>query len=507
MEVARPANPPLREALARIDAASIVVAACNLLFAAGWARLHGPVLRWLWRTFTGEGYRLNLGLLLAAVVLLGQGALRDLRGASMRGLLARRPALRIAPLALATASATGYLLVERLLDIDILSAALFGLGTWGAIGLYVSPARFRRGLVAALLLVAVLPFGEQANTYLGFAARAATARAVAGILDALHLVTLRAETILFLENGVAHVDVPCSGVRSLWIGAVFFLAATVVERRRADARWALAGAALLAALLAANVARVTAIVLLAVVLGQHALASIAHAPLGVVGFAAACAIALLLLRGARPIFACETSPPAVVHAPRALPIALAAGAWLLAALYVARPPSPPLPPLSLRFPPSVTTTALALTPAEADLFSRFAGGAADKRRVELGPHRGTLLVAWSRSFRAHHPPEICLAGAGFHVDSLDEVRLAGAPVRLASLDGGARTALYWYQSPSGITADLLSRIAAGITGREQGWAQVTLLLEEPPAWVVAEGAPLLHLVREAVAAALPGGPR
>src|SRR5207244_267239 len=182
-------------------------------------------------------------------------------------------------------------------------------GSYGLLGLYLPPARWRRALPAALLLVGVLPFGDQADTWLGFATRVATAHGAAGVLAALHVAALPAHTIILVENGVAHVDVPCSGVRGLWIGLLFFVGATLVERRALGLRWAAAGALYAALLLAANVARVATVVLLGLVAERRALGDVLHAPVGVLGFASASAIALLLLRCVPPVATGDPDPP------------------------------------------------------------------------------------------------------------------------------------------------------------------------------------------------------
>ena len=45
--------------------------------------------------------------------------------------------------------------------------------------------------------------------------------------------------IIVLENGVAQVDVPCSGLKSLGTGTLFLLAATSMEDRKLGGRWLL----------------------------------------------------------------------------------------------------------------------------------------------------------------------------------------------------------------------------------------------------------------------------
>jgi exosortase O len=105
-------------------------------------------------------------------------------------------------------------------DINTLSATLFGLATYGLLGLWLEPQRWRRGLPAALLLVGVLPFGEHLQTFVGYPVRILTAALVQKGLAAAGAHSVGMETILVFENGVSQVDIPCSGVKSLWTGPV-----------------------------------------------------------------------------------------------------------------------------------------------------------------------------------------------------------------------------------------------------------------------------------------------
>src|SRR5262249_13380101 len=128
-------------------------------------------------------------------------------------------------------------------------------------------------------------------------------------------------------------------------------------------------------------------------------------------------------------------------------------------------------------PASLDTRPLPLTVAETDLFRRW-GGAADKRRFRSGDREGSLLAVFSRSWRAHHAPEVCLAGSGVRVEAPRDLALdRDVVIRVASADGGRRTAVYWFQSPSRTTADLASRIWDEIAGRERRWVQISLLVD------------------------------
>lgn len=461
---------------------------------AAWLLLHAPALAWVGRHFARSP--LHAGIVLVAAALLLRGA----SFATFRGALDRRPPP--AAVALLAASAVAFTACERRLGTTTVSALLLGLGAYGLVGLHLDPARFRRALPGALLLVALLPFGEQVDTYFGFAARALTARVVASLLAALGHPAMPVETLLVLENGVAHVDVPCSGARSLWTGLLFFLAATSVLGRGPGLRWLLAGLAHLALLLVENLVRVAAITLLAVALHAPHLAEIVHAPIGILGFALACAATLAVLRRFVPA---PAPLPAPASAADRRPLAPALAAALLALALLRAPPAAHAavaPSFHLDLGPEIAASPLPLTVAEEDLFRRF-GGSADKRAFRMGALSGSLLAVKSRSFRAHHPPEICLASSGVRIEDLRAVSLGqGADVRVASADGGRRTAIYWFQSPTRVTADLAARVWAEASFGERRWVQISIIVDAPLSLNSPEGLALVARIRAAAARAL-----
>ena len=104
-------------------------------------------------------------------------------------------------------------------------------------GFWMAPRNWWRGLPACLLLVVALPFGEQVQTFIGFPMRVTTAVLISDILALAGAEHLNVFTILLFENGVMQVDLPCSGVKSLWTGLLFLLAATCIERRPINLRW------------------------------------------------------------------------------------------------------------------------------------------------------------------------------------------------------------------------------------------------------------------------------
>ncbi len=99
-----------------------------------------------------------------------------------------------------------------------------------------------------------------------------------------------------LENSIAQIDLPCSGLKSLWTGTLFLLAATWLENRLLRFRWLLVCLTNILLLIAANTGRILLLVLISNVCDRPDLGHILHVPLGLVGFITAGLVSWLLLQ-------------------------------------------------------------------------------------------------------------------------------------------------------------------------------------------------------------------
>lgn len=412
------------------------------------------------------------------------------------------------PLAVCLGAAALHVISEQFVAIHSLQTLLFGLGTYGLISLYRPAADFARGLPAALLLIAALPFGAYANTYIGLFVRMLTAEVVGLLLHAQHVAALSAQTILVLEGGVAHIDVPCSGLRSLWAGALFFVAATWIDRRPVGRRWLLCAGLLFGGLFCANVLRVYVLVVLAVVAGQRTLAELVHEPLGVLGFLAACGAAYLALRSLCPTPAAPAAPPLDEGpAPRWLAPSLLALLLGTAALHTAHPPPPEAGLPSFTMPAALGARPAPLTDGERALFARF-GARAEKWHFTAGGRAGSLIAVSTTSWRAQHPPELCLSAAGLRIDAATTHELP-FPARVLTLREGdrPRTAVYWFQSRARTTADFVTRAAAALRAGDRRWVMVSILFDGPDDPAAASTRAVVGGIHDAVARGLTEGAR
>lgn len=456
----------------------------SLLIVAAWLALYRAVFEYLGVIAVREDFRTNQLVLVGIIALI----LWQIRAGEFRLRFPAAPRPYAMPLLLSVGGSISYLIAERFLDINTLSAALFGLASYGLLGLWLSPRSWQQGLPAALLLVGVLPFGDHMQTFIGYPVRIFTAGLVRDALSGFHISSAGVDTILILENGVSQIDSPCSGVKSLWTGALFFLAVTWLEHRRLNHRWLLIACAFAVLLFLANLVRVTALVLTAQVLNLPLAAELLHVPMGVIGFAGACLGAVWLLRFDNRAVSEKTMPeegssPLFSSAYFSIGICVLLAA--LALLYAPRPQTglSQIAPAWI-FPDELQTEALPLKPDETAWLTRDGAESAARYRFQWRGLSGSMILVPSRTWRAHHRPERCFEVFGLRLnDSYAQLVSPAFPVRAVTLrdprSAARLNAAYWFQSATRTTDDYGTRIWADITAPAERWVLVSILFEQP----------------------------
>jgi exosortase O len=484
-------------------------AGANLAILGSWLWLFRSVFDYLAVIFSREDFRTNQVMLVGVLVLIASRVRKD----RLQPRLDAVPQLYPPALAFILGSAALYLLVERFLDINTLSASLFGLAGYGLLGLYMQPRSWRAGLPAALLLIGVLPFGEHMQTFVGYPVRLLTATIVRDGLSAAGVQSLGVDTILVLENGVSQIDLPCSGVKSLWTSMLFLLAATWIDRRPLNLGWLLAALAMSGLLFLANLARVGILVVVGAVAGWTLLAEMIHVPLGVIGFVAACAAAVALLRLGQGRRDARFGHDGSAHAhPRWLAPGLSLVMLVLGLAYSPRPWSGlTQPPPEWEFPAELVSEPLPLTPDQVDWLTRGGAESADRRRFEWRGISGSMILITSTTWRAQHRPERCFEVYGLSLeDSRTYVVDSDFPLRLVSLSYGAgqgrMSAAYWFQSLGYTTDDYGARVWADLAPRRERWVLVTVLFDGVQNARVADSQALYRALHDGVARGLEGGP-
>jgi exosortase O len=463
--------------------------AANALILLLWVILYRPVYPYLATIFTRQEFRTNQIALLAAVLLIAAQLRRGRRHISPADL----PQLHLPGLVLMLTASLAFIAAERWLDINTLSATLFGLATYGLLGLWMQPHLWRQGLPAALLLVGVLPFGEHMETFVGYPLRLATARTVSSSLGGLGVPNLGVDTILVFENGLSQVDNPCSGVKSLWTGGLFLLAATWIDARPLNRRWLLSGIVFAALLLISNLTRVAVLVTFDQVFNWRLLAKMLHVPLGVIGFVIACLALVGMLRWTGNFSPSpQVSPQNALKRPSWLAFALGVFLIFMTLLYTPRvqPASAagtPVSTLADNFPAGLDVELWPLTQGEIKWLSEGGSTPVDaaRWRFEWRGKSGSLLLIRSSTWRAHHRPERCFTVYGLEVqESQPNLVTPDFPLRQLTLGspGSPRplySAAYWLQSADKITEDYAVRIWDDLEPQPQPWVLVTVLFDDP----------------------------
>lgn len=401
-----------------------------------------------------------------------------------RQLIELAPGLHRYPLLLIFGCSVATISTQWLVSLVQLPVGLFLLGSYGLLGLWIAPAGWRRGLPVAIAIACLLPFGVQFSTGVGTPARIFTAQIVEWILHSWQISAISAGDVIVLDTGVAYVDLPCSGLKSMWTGTLFLLAATWLEGRQIGLRWLGVGIANLVLLAIANTGRVLILTVLTYVFHQTAWAEILHVPLGLSGFVMASLLTWGLLRWV-PKAGIQSSPKQFEMTPsiglnwRSL-LGLA-GVLLALAIVPVPQPDRVIAAVDLakfQWSAPMQAQTLALNPQEQKFFANYPGVTARKQQFQAGELTGTAVMVASPTWQAHHSPEVCLAAIGYKIaPTVQRVVTPAVTARWLSLDGGKKSAVYWFQSATRTTDDFNSRFWDDVFHREFRWTMVSVVFD------------------------------
>lgn len=360
--------------------------------------------------------------------------------------------------------------------LGLLDALAAVVGLVGLVGTLFGPLGWRRSLAVLSVLVLAVPSMDHLEALVGFPVRLQTARTVAVVLERAGWAAVDTGTVLQVEGLTTRVDLPCSGVRSLWTGTVFLAAAASLERRRLGLHSLAALALTWAALVLANGLRVLVLVTLAAgsLPGGEVVAAVVHEPLGLLGFAAACGVGWLVLR-AGPAAPEIRSTTRTIADPRwlgAATLLVGCSAWI----QTGPPPAQASRPL-----PSPPHLVAAPVPPSEQAWADAHGGLLGRSIVvENGRYHGVVgevARVWGADVRTQHPPDTCLRAAGGVVSTVVPAEVVSVPVRTAIVQRGSGTArsMWWFQSRSTTTDDRSERVARGLWAREP-WVLVSVLV-------------------------------
>lgn len=387
------------------------------------------------------------------------------------------------PLLMMLGVAIATLLTRHFLDLEDLTVVGAILGAYGLVGLFCDRHIWKRSLPIIGAFATLVFLYALELTDLGHLVRTGIAEIVEYLLQPFSLNAVSSEDILVLSTGVAFVDIPCSGFKTIEIGSLFYLATSLLERKKMGLQWCLLGLVNLALLVTANIARIFVIVALTFVLQQRTLAEMLHVPLGVCGFITVCLITLFLLRwvprqrsgAVVPEKNRRTQTPSASIRNAVLTLSLLLGLALIPHPAAASPVALD----SLQWPTSMQTEMVVLSPQEQTFFTQYPGVVTQKQTFKTQYLSGSMVFVASPSWQAHHAPELCFLANGFKIDDMQKRSLTGQVTgRWLSLDQGQRQAAYWFQSSQRTTDHYLDRVCSEMIRKEPKWTMVSILFDQ-----------------------------
>jgi exosortase O len=398
--------------------------------------------------------------------------------------IALAPGLHRLPLALMLGCGAASIATQWLVSLTQLPVGLFLLGSYGLLGLWLAPSVWRRGLPVGIAIACLLPFGVQFSTGVGTPARIATAHIVEWILHQWGISAISAGDVIVLDTGVAYVDLPCSGLKSMWTGTLFLLTSTWLEGRQIGLRWLMVGLANLGLLAIANTGRILILTLLIYVLDKSAWAEILHVPLGLMGFVMASLLTWLLLRFVPRTGVQSGTGDRIERSGRGLHWRSLLGlSGLLLVLAIVPIPQQDraisgMDLSKLQWLAPMQTQPLDINAQERKFFARYPGVITRKQQFQYGDLTGTSVIVASPTWQAHHSPEVCLAAIGYKIAPVvQRIITPEVTARWLALDGGKRSAIYWFQSATRTTDDFMSRFWDDVFRKESRWTMVSIVFD------------------------------
>lgn len=367
---------------------------------------------------------------------------------------------------------------------SIVPSILFLLGTYAIIGFYIEKHLWRRSLFIFLILILTVPLLERVQKFLGFPIRLMTADIVRYLLQILGIGTVSKSAVIISENHATSIDLPCSGVKSIYTGALFMLA--VYYLQKVCVSWKILGISIIffIALLFFNTWRVFSLVYIYDILEMHEFGDSIHVTMGVFGFIASCILLWFLTKRYVVVgSSVHTEKSSTISSSSNLKkvlIVLLSILIVINLFFVKERALSPVQKIEKPFVlPSTLLTELSFTEREQSYFvnsdvefsKKFSGVTKDGLAF-------SLLIVSSKSARTHHDPEICLQGLGYEINNSEIVQINGLKVRRLSLNDNTAEVLYWYVGKNKNLLDYSERVWEEVKNPKQSWALVIIGLND-----------------------------
>jgi len=364
------------------------------------------------------------------------------------------------------------------LHYQIISATAMILAGYAILGLYLERDVWKRCLFIVGIIALSLPFAEHIQTILGFPIRLLTAKIVSFIMSLLGLASINDATIIVTENNATSIDVPCSGIKSIYSGIIVLFLILFLKRARFSWKVLIIALGYFFLLLFFNIWRVFSLVYVYDVLNFPAFGNAIHIGIGIVGFILSILALWYLIE--------KFISPKPTHEDKKVKQERFYNKYTVIILLIL---SFALDSSYLRFQGDVDKSIESIgaifyienlqlqevpfTQQEEQFFvnrdvqfsKKYAG------QTQSGLKFSLLLIS-SNSWRTHHNPELCLQGTGHQIEKSEIVQIDDLVVRKLSLNQEKDSVLYWFTNGNKNVADYSQRVWEGLKNPKNSWTLV-----------------------------------
>lgn len=430
-------------------------------------------LSWLFQSLQVSEYRLHSLLLIGFAIFL---TLKNWRRNPKKVLSPTKFNVEILPMTLFLSGIIGFVITEKFFDIDVISCLFLGLTVYGFTGFYMEINEWRNSSVFVLLFSVCLPLSYHIETFFGFPLRILSAKVAETFFSLTGSQAHSTETVLLVENKLSHIDLPCSGIKSLWSISLFSLVLSIIEKYKINFWWTISFLSSWLLVASANIFRIILLMMTYSSDFPETVKESLHVPIGMLAFIGACVathfiFGLTCRRAAPPVviqkfFDRKSYWIVILILLIAISINQSTNQFKLA-------PEKTVPPQSQN-----SADSIALTDKEQGLFLRHGVIQFEKKKFHIRDLRGTAFLVLSNSWRGHHHPEQCIQGQGHLIETTKTLVIKdGLHVRSIKIKNSNNEVAYWFQSQEDLTDDYSSRIWSGLVHPNKPYIMVSLYIE------------------------------
>ncbi|MBI4130496.1 archaeosortase/exosortase family protein [Candidatus Roizmanbacteria bacterium] len=370
-----------------------------------------------------------------------------------------------------------YTINQLWFQFSIVPSLLVFVGLYFLLGQMIEASLWKRSGLFILLLIMTLPLLERVQKFWSFPLRQSIATLVTQLLNWIGHPSITQSSVIVTENAAAVVDLPCSGIKSIYIGIVIMLTIFLLQRVSLSLKTMVVGLFYLFLLYLFNVWRVFNLVYIHTILEMPEMGNRIHVTLGIIGFAASIVSLYWLTKRFLTEKKNENEKPLVSITPgptRLQQVLFVSMLLLTIVIYTTASITPHAEKQEIHLSLETLSVTEASFQESESLYFQSPEIAFSKKFTGQTAHQTpyTVIVVGSSSARVHHDPETCLQSIGHTIVDSQVLSYDQHPVKQLSLNQGMDQVYYWYRSGDEVILDYSERVWEEVQDSKKIWTLI-----------------------------------